>query len=297
MPIPNQFGLSCALALPLADPFDIDLRRLVSHAQRCLAAGCSSVTLFGTTGEGASVSLAEREQILEALSAGGIQMDQVVGGVTAPSVSDAVAQARLVMDRGCRGALVAPPFYFKDVKEDGLYDWFSRFCEKLDKDETDVILYHIPSVTAAPLSVRLISRLRESFPKIIKGVKDSGSDWSYTEALLKAHQDFLVLIGNERHLAAGVRLGAKGAISGLANIWPEILRSVIETGMEDNRIASLTTEILKFPVTPAIKALLAHRDDDPAWATARPPLVKLSKAETTSLVLAYDRITSQRSQA
>ena len=101
-------------------------------------------------------------------------MDQVIGGVTASSVGDAVAQARLVVERGCRAALVSPPFYFKDLTDDGLYNWFSLVCEKLDEERIEVILYHIPSATAAPLSVRLISRLRESFPKAIQGSEGLG---------------------------------------------------------------------------------------------------------------------------
>ena len=291
----SQLGLSCALALPLTGSFDIDFRRLIAHAHRCVASGCSSITLFGTTGEGASISLAEREQILAALSKGGIHMDQIIGSVTASSAGDAVVQARLLIETGCCAALVVPPFYFKDVTEEGLYNWFARFCEKLEEDRIAVFLYHIPSVTATPLSLRLISRLRESFPKIIKGVKDSGSDWSYTEALLKSHNDLAILIGNERHLAAGVRLGAAGAISGLANLSPESLLRVIETGKEDQWITSLATEILRFPVIPAIKVLLAYRDNHPAWATPRPPLVKLSQSEATSLLLAYDRVRSEPS--
>ena len=293
----SQFGLSCALALPLTGTFDIDFTRLVAHAQRCLASGCSSVTVFGTTGEGASISLAEREQVLAALAESGIGMDQVIGGVTASSVGDAVAQARLVMERGCRAALVAPPFYFKDLTDDGLSNWFSLFCEKLDEERIKVILYHIPSATATPLSVPLISRLRESFPRTIQGVKDSGSDWSYTEALLKSHNDLAILIGNERHLAAGVRLGASGAILGLANLLPKILLSIMETGRDDNRITSLATEVLRFPVIPAIKVLLAYRDNNPAWAAPRPPLVRLSKADATSLLLAFDRARSEPSPA
>jgi 4-hydroxy-tetrahydrodipicolinate synthase len=291
----NQFGLSCALALPLTDSLEIDFRRLVTHAHRCLASGCSSVTLFGTTGEGPSISLAEREQILTALAETEIRMDQVIGGVTATSIDDAIAQARLVIERGCRAALVAPPFYYKSVTEEGLYSWFSQFCEKLGEERIDVILYHIPSVTATPLPIRLISRLRERFPKTIKGVKDSGSDWSYTEALLRSHQDLAILIGNECHLAAGVRLGARGAILGFANFLPEILLRIIETGREDSRTASLASEILRFSVTPAIKVLLAHRENDPAWATPRPPLVRLSKSDETSLILTYDRIRSEPS--
>jgi 4-hydroxy-tetrahydrodipicolinate synthase len=297
MPTSHHLGLSCALALPLTGSFDIDFSRLVAHAHRCLTSGCSSVTLFGTTGEGASISLAEREQILAALSETEIRMDQVIGGVTASSTGDAVVQARLLIERGCRAALVAPPFYFKDVTEEGLYNWFSRFCEKLDEGQIEVLLYHIPSATATPLSVRLISRLRESFPKTIKGMKDSGSDWSYTEALLKSHNDLAILIGNERHLARGARLGAAGAISGLANLSPEILLRIIETGEEDHRITSLATEILSFPVTPAIKFLLAYRDNDPAWATPRPPLVKLSQSDATNLLLVYDQVRFERSPA
>ena len=237
----SQFGLSCALALPLTDSFEIDFRRLVAHAHRCLASGCSSVTVFGTTGEGPSISLEEREHILTALSKTEIRMGQVIGGVTASSIGDAVAQARLVMERGCRAALVAPPFYFKGVTEEGLYSWFSGFCEKLNDERIEVILYHIPSVTATPLPIRLISRLKKRFPKMIKGVKDSGSDWSYTEALLKLHKNLAILIGNECHLAAGVRLGASGAISGLANLTPEILLRIIETGKDDKRIARLAS--------------------------------------------------------
>jgi len=289
----KRFGLSCALALPLKDHFDIDYVRLTTHARRSLDVGCSSVTVFGTTGEGASVSLTEREQILHALSAAGINLGrQVLGGVAAASVGDAVAQARVMIDRGCRGVLMAPPFYFKNVTDDGLYGWFSRVCEKIGHRGCDVILYHIPPVTETAISIGLIGRLKATFPDVVKGVKDSGGDWSYTEKLLKTHGDLLILIGNERHLAAGIRLGAQGAISGLANLCPEVLLKLIETGVDDARVAELAAEILKFPVTPAVKALLAHRHKDPAWSNVRPPLVALSDSEAASLSSAYDRIVS-----
>jgi 4-hydroxy-tetrahydrodipicolinate synthase len=288
-----RFGLSCALALPLKDSFNVDFARLATHASRCLAAGCSSVTVFGTTGEGASVSLAEREQILKALSHGDIEIGRhVLGGVAAASVGDAIAQAQVAIDAGCRGLLLAPPFYYKGVTDDGLYGWFSRVFEKIGSQGGDVILYHIPSVTAATLSIRLIGRLKKAFPEIVKGVKDSGTDWSYTERLLEAHGELLILIGNERHLAAGIRLGAQGAISGLANVCPEILLKVIDTGIDDARIVEFTGEVLRFPFTPVVKSLLAYLDKDPQWAAVRPPLVALSESEAAALSSAYRRIIS-----
>lgn len=287
----TPFGLSCALALPLKDSFHIDFVRLAAHAGRCLAAGCSSITVFGTTGEGASISLAEREQILTALSEAGIQMDrQVFGGVAAASVGDAVEQARLVIERGCRGLLLAPPFYYKQVTDGGLYAWFSQVCERIEPHGCDVILYHIPPLTEVALSVQLISQLKKAFPEIVKGVKDSGSDWPYTEALLKMHSDLLVLIGNEGHLSAGVRLGAQGAISGLANLCPELLSKVVETGIDDARVTDLAREIQRFPFVAAVKSLLAHCYNDPAWLAVRPPLVSLLPSDASDLSRAYDRI-------
>jgi 4-hydroxy-tetrahydrodipicolinate synthase len=290
-----RFGLSCALALPLKGEFEIDDDRLATHARRCLEAGCSSVTLFGTTGEGASVSLDERERALDALSAAGVSLRQhVFGGVTASSVGDAVQQVRALIDRDCRGVLLAPPCYFKNVTEKGLYKWFSEVFEALGHRVHNVILYHIPPVTEIALPISLIKRLKAAFPEVVTGVKDSGGDWTYTENLISSqHDELIVLVGDERHLAAGIRRGARGAISGLANLCPEILSNQIETGIEDSRIAELAIEFLKFPFVPAVKVVLAHRLKDPVWLNVRPPLTGLSEADASALIKAYDRIIAQ----
>ena len=97
------------------------------------------------------------------------------------------------------------------------------------------------------------------------------------------------MIGDERHLAAGVRLGAQGATSGLANLFPERLLKLIESKQDDPRLVELVNEVLKFPVTPAVKALLAHRLNDPAWLNVRAPLVALTEKELVRLVDAYRR--------
>jgi 4-hydroxy-tetrahydrodipicolinate synthase len=284
LPPKSSFGLSCALALPVHQDSSIDFLRLTAHASRSLEAGCSSVTVFGTTGEGASVSLSEREQVLGALLDAGVSLRlHVIGGVTAAAVGDAVDQARMLIDRDCRGVLLAPPFYFKNVTDEGLYRWFSQVFEKIGKRARDIFLYHIPSVTQAPLSIELIGRLKATFPEVVVGVKDSGGDWAYTEKLLRIHGDLTLLIGDERHLAAGLRLGAQGAISGLANVHSERLLKLIETAQDDPSVIELVNEILKFPVTPAVKALIAYRQIDPAWLNVRAPLIALTEAEAAHL--------------
>ena len=218
---------------------------------------------------------------------------QVLGGVAASSVGDAVDQARMLIDRDCRGVLLAPPFYFKNVTDEGLYRWFSQVCEKIGKRAHDVFLYHIPSVTQVALSIELIGRLKGAFPAVVAGVKDSGGDWAYTDQLLKAHADLTLLIGDERHLSAGLRRGAQGAISGLANVCPELLLRLIEGDGEDTPIVELVNQILKFPVTPAVKALVAESQSDPAWLNVRPPLMVLTVTEAARVADAYRRIISE----
>jgi len=293
----DQFGLSCALALPTDSDLTIDHGRLLAHARWCLDAGCSSLTVFGTTGEGASVSLTERREILGTLSSAGIDPSrQIVGGVLATSIGDAVEQARILTDAGCRRILLAPPFYFKGVREEGLYEWFAQVCERIAQRHLGLILYHIPSVTQVPLSIHLIERLKTAFPELVVGVKDSGGDWAFTKTLLLNHRELTILIGDERHLSAGLRLGAKGAISGLANICPAVLVNLVEGGGEDLRISDLVTRILKYPVTPAVKALLAHCKQDSRWSNVRPPLTQLSSEEQADLAIAYRTIFSTESQ-
>ena len=100
-PAADRFGLGVAAITPFAADGTVDLPRLVAHARRCLAEGCSSVTLFGTTGEGASLGFRERARMLDGFVAAGFDMRaQVLGGVAASAIEDAAAQARHIYAAG-----------------------------------------------------------------------------------------------------------------------------------------------------------------------------------------------------
>ncbi|MGO6907392.1 dihydrodipicolinate synthase family protein, partial [Rhizobium ruizarguesonis] len=174
------------------------------------------------------------------------------------AAEDAAMQAGHALSEGARNILLAPPCYFKNVSDDGVFQWFSAVFAILGDKARDIIVYNIPSVTMVPLSVSLIGRLRTAFPNIVTGVKDSSGDWPFTEALLKAHGDLVILVGDERHLAKGVRLGGQGAISGMANFVPHEVKLMAEEGKDDSRIEDFVDELLKFPVTAAVKAMVAH---------------------------------------
>ena len=61
----------------------------------------------------------------------GIAPSQLLSGVTACALDDAVAQARVAMDAGLHGLLLTPPWYFRDASDDGLFAWFSAFFDMI----------------------------------------------------------------------------------------------------------------------------------------------------------------------
>jgi 4-hydroxy-tetrahydrodipicolinate synthase len=284
------FGLSAALITPFTAEGAVDLARLLRHAQHVLAKGSDSITLFGTTGEGFSIGLQDRAQMLGAVVGSGIKGEKLYAGVSATSVSDAADQARLALDFGARGLLLAPPYYFKGPSDEGLYAWFSRVIEGMGAAARGIILYHIPGQTSVPLSVDLVGRLKRAFPRVIAGVKDSSGDKATTEAFLAAHGDLAILVGEERYLAEAMRKGAQGSICGLANLAPWLLRDAIYNRNDNALIRPVVDLITSYPVLPAVKALVAHMHGDEDYARMRAPLVELPTEERGALVRAYEAI-------
>lgn len=288
----ERFGLSAALTTPFAEDGRVDIALATSHAKTCLAKGCDSVTLFGTTGEGTSISDAERVALFEGFVAGGIPADKIVVGVAETAIDEAIAKVQLALKGGCRAVLLLPPFYFKGVSDDGLFGWFEAVLGGLGTDARDIILYHIPSVAQVGLPVPLVRRITDAFPKAIRGVKDSGGQWSHTEALLAACPDLEILVGDERDLARAVRAGGAGAISGMGNVFPARVRRLAVDGIDDPAINELVEAVLTVPVTPAVKALVAHVSGDPRWSRTRAPLLPTPTADVARMVEIFDRLFS-----
>jgi 4-hydroxy-tetrahydrodipicolinate synthase len=284
----TRFGLSAALSTPFDAKGEIDVARMVAHAQWCLANGCDSITLFGTTGEGASSGLAARDCVYDAMLKAGIKpRTQLLATIVASSVEDAAEQAKAALDLDFRGLLLTPPFYFRAADEDGIFRWFAHLFEKIGPKARDMFAYHLPSVVGVALSPALIGRLKREFPGVVVGVKDSSSTWANTAALLEQHADLMILVGDERDLARAVRNGGSGAISGIGNIAPAIVRRAACDGVDDPRLKPMVDAVCSHPVLPAIKAIIAHQKNDAAWARTRAPLQALDPAASAALLKAY----------
>jgi len=275
------FGVSVALATPFTDKGAIDRTGLARHAGALIEGGADGVTLFGTTGEGASIGAGERADGLAALRLATIPPERITLGVCATAVRDALAQIEQGLAAGVSQFLLPPPYYFAGAPDAGLFSWFSDLFGQAPA-EARAILYHIPQVTGVPLSVALAHRLAEAFPDRIVALKDSSGDWATAEAFL-AGAGVPVLIGDERLLHRAVPLGCRGAITGMGNLAPQRIARILATGEEDPALSAMVGRLSEASVIPGIKVLLAQATGTSSWERVRPPLAPLSDAARGAL--------------
>jgi len=273
-----MFGLSVALSTPFSQGGAIDSKLAVLHSKRVLQNGANSITLFGTTGEGTSLSQTEKLKILRTLIKEDILARQIIVAVMTSSLQDVVSQCIEYHELGVRRVLLAPPFFFKDLSFEGLLKWYSAVFVALRPLEIQFILYNIPQLTMVPIEPKLISALQDKFgSEMVFGVKDSTGSLSVTLEFLK-NKDLMVAVGDERTLADAMCHGASGAICGMSNIFPNELAEIINTKTHNPMINKMTNLIVKAPVTAGVKALLAIKLNENKWLNVRSPLNPSSEA-------------------
>lgn len=279
-----------AVATPIKSDQSIDLDCLIEHCRTLLAKGLDTLVLFGSTGEGPSFSNRQRIDAISRCAQSGISPQQLGTGVFAQSSADASAQCAEAFENGCGYVLLAPPSYFKGVDDEGLYRWFSESIEGAGHSAAKYVLYHIPGMTQIELSIDLVHRLAKAFPTEVTGVKDSSGNWPHTRQLIEQRGALNILVGHEGYLAQGVAIGAAGSISGTANVIPEVIRATVHDNLQGEQLPELIQALLRFPVIPGVKALIAHRLASPDWANVRAPLTKLNESDIATLGTKLDEL-------
>ena len=114
---------------PVVTPFKADLspdpQRLIAHCKWLLSQNCG-LAVFGTNSEANSMAAHERSTLLDALIAGGIDPSRMMPGTGCCSITETVELTTHAVKHGCAGVLMLPPFYYKNINEDGLYRYFSE---------------------------------------------------------------------------------------------------------------------------------------------------------------------------
>jgi 4-hydroxy-tetrahydrodipicolinate synthase len=250
------------------------------------------LAVFGTNSEGNSLAVDERIELLQRLVDAGVSPSRILAGTGCCALPDSVRLTAEATRLGCAGVLMLPPFYYKNVSDDGLYRSFAEVIERVGDARLRVYLYHFPAVSQVPITPALVERLLRAYPEQTAGMKDSSGDWQTTARFLDAFAaaGFDVFAGSEDFLLRTLRHGGAGCISATANVNPAAIARLHATwrdadaDTQQERSNEIRAVFARFPMIAALKAAIAHYACDPSGATVRPPLVALTSEQAHALV-------------
>lgn len=274
-------GLIAPVLTPFNDDMSVAHDLFIAHSRWLLEeGGCSGLAPFGTTGEALSVGIEERITALEALIKSGIDPAVMIPGTGLTNLPDTARLTRHAVDQGCLGAMILPPFYFKGVSDDGIYNYYKELIRMVDHPDLRIYLYHIPQVANVGLSIDLVRRLYADFPEVV-GIKDSSGDWDNTTALLDI-DGLIVYPGAELPVIEAIRRGAPGCISATANLNGVGIDEVIQlchqgeyaaAEEKHSKVKAIRLLFQDYAPIPAQKALLDRWSGDTRWSNLRSPLI------------------------
>jgi 4-hydroxy-tetrahydrodipicolinate synthase len=284
------------LYVPIVTAFDdagaIDVPSMARHAQWCVDSGADGVVLFGTTGEGPSISVDEKIDAAREFCAA-VPDVATIGSVTENSLVDALTCVRTYADIALVATLVLPPTYFREPECDGLEDFLGTAVEA---SSHPVIAYHIPGLAPA-VPPEVVGNLP------VWGAKDSGGDLDYTEAVVNHGRS--VMVGAESTVVRAVSLGASGCIGGMGNVTPSALAQVCRaarTGdveQAERALAGvLAVQAAITAVAPGMEWIAAYKQVAPHLhgvdlGTVRSPLRSRRNYLTAEVVRLLDELVSQ----
>ena len=284
-------GVLAPILTPFEDDGSVATDLYLAHAERLLDGGCIGLVPFGTTGEALSVGLMERLEAMLALLEAGIDHRRLLPGIGVTNLSDTCYLAEMATDPGFPGVLVLPPFFYKNVPDEGLFRYFARLVEATEEQETPIYVYHIPQVAGVGVPPAVVRRLRETFPDRIRGIKDSSGDRANLEELLSI-PGLQVYPGQETYLVEALERGAPGCITATANLNAMAISEVVglwDSGERDHArkamepVRGFRKTVEGYAPIPVMKGLLARKTGDSRWWNVRPPLLPADPADVEAL--------------
>ncbi len=292
-------GVGAAMLTLFRENGAVDAPAMARLGRWLLANGCDFLLLFGTTGEGPSLSAAERIEALKVMTAEGLPPGKIVVGAGCAAVTDTAALTIAVGEMRLAGALIVPPFFFRTATQAGLRHYIGEVLTRSRAAATPVALYHIPDVAGLGYDDETVAALLKEHPGRIQGIKDSTGDAAHAAHWAKLFPEVAVFAGDDHIIRPLLAAGGAGPMTATAGLAPALVAAVTKAAAQDpgaappqeDRLNTLWCEaLLAFPVTEAVKTLYAHVTGDPRWLRMRAPLMALDPAAARTCISRFTAI-------
>lgn len=284
MKTPVFSGSCTAIITPYTDS-GIDYSRLKRNLEFQYDNGTTAIVVCGTTGENATQSCDEHNELVRFTVNEVAGRMRVIVGIGSNNTITALRNAENAKAVGADAILMVTPYYNK-TSQKGLIEHFSYVADRV---ELPMILYNVPSRTGIGLSAETY-RVLSQHPNI-NGVKEASGDLSLmVQTRSLCGDDLVIWSGNDDNTIAMMALGARGVISVASNVIPAVVAKLCTLCLENDYTAAvelyrkyaalfstLFIETNPIPVKTAMKLL------DMDSGLLRLPLTSMSEEHLTTL--------------
>lgn len=275
-------GVIPAMTTPFDEKLDVDHAALARHCTWMIDSGCTGVVALGSLGEGGTLALDEKEQVLKTCVQALAGRAPVVAGVSALSTAEAVALARSAENAGCSGLMVLPPYVYPG-------DWRetkSHVAAILSATKLSCMLYNNPVAYKVDFVPEQVKELVSEYPNL-EAIKESSTDVRRVMALrILMNPEFQILVGVDDGIVEAIEMGAVGWIAGLVNAFPKEsvdLFNLASCGDKQKafELYKWFLPLLRMDTVPKFAQLikLAQAEVGKGSASVRPPRLVLEGAE------------------
>ncbi len=212
----NWNGVMPAITTPFAADGEVDHHFLARHALWMVEAGCTGIVALGSLGEAATLSVAEKLDVLRTLAKALDGRVPLVAGIAALSTDEACGLAREAAQIGCAGLMVLPPYVYST-------DWRemrAHVSAVIAATALPCMLYNNPIAYRTDFLPEHVEELAQAHANLV-AVKESSADIRRIAAIRHRLGDRLaILVGVDDVIVEGIAAGATGWVAGLVNAMP-----------------------------------------------------------------------------
>lgn len=236
-------------AVALITPFRngaIDYQALERIIELQIAAGSDAIVALGTTAEASTLSSEEREELTRFIVERVSNRLPVIVGTGGNNTEEVIERSRFAEAVGADGLLIVTPYYNKTT-QDGLIAHYSAIAEQV---RIPIIAYNVPSRTGLNLLPETMRKMMDSNENII-GIKEASGNIEQIVKLAALCPDCDLYAGNDDHVVPMLSVGAKGVISTVANIIPEVMHLMCKAFFEGNTEEAKRLQLALLPIQQA----------------------------------------------
>jgi 4-hydroxy-tetrahydrodipicolinate synthase len=207
---------------PLITPFlggEVDYDAYAELVEFQIREGSHGILVNGTTSEPASLTVEERNRIVDIAIATAAGRVPIVAATGSQSLAETEQLTDHAVRAGADALLIVTPYYSKPPQR-GLVEYYLRLAERHDRPW---MVYHIPGRTAVSVTLDTFKALKQRSPSFV-GMKHAVNDLGFvSECLTTFGDDFRIFVGLEELSFPMMAIGACGLMNAVGNLRPDVL--------------------------------------------------------------------------